>query len=169
MKAVTLYDVAPAAVPKLMEHFPAHRARLDEFHKRGVLIAARPLGNPPESANGHFHFARDGRRVHQRRSVRHERPRCEVARARLERRLLMMGKRPPASGAWMRRKGESVHDQLGAEHWCETGHIGYVLKGALSISFDGKVIRSKHAMGSSFPRPRRPSIAPSRLRLARSS
>ena len=28
----------------------------------------------------------------------------------------------------------------GAEHWCETGHIGYVLKGALSISFDGEVI-----------------------------
>ena len=28
----------------------------------------------------------------------------------------------------------------GAEHWCETGHIGYVLKGALSIGFNGKVI-----------------------------
>lgn len=27
----------------------------------------------------------------------------------------------------------------GAEHWCETGHIGYVLKGSLSISFDGQV------------------------------
>lgn len=28
----------------------------------------------------------------------------------------------------------------GPEHWCETGHIGYVLQGALSISFDGKVV-----------------------------
>ena len=28
----------------------------------------------------------------------------------------------------------------GTEHWCETGHIGYVLKGSLSISFDGEVI-----------------------------
>ena len=28
----------------------------------------------------------------------------------------------------------------GAEHWCEVGHIGYVLKGGLRISFDGKVI-----------------------------
>ena len=28
----------------------------------------------------------------------------------------------------------------GAEHWCETGHIGYVLKGSLRISFDGKVV-----------------------------
>ena len=26
----------------------------------------------------------------------------------------------------------------GAEHWCEAGHIGYVLKGGLSISFDGR-------------------------------
>ena len=28
----------------------------------------------------------------------------------------------------------------GAEQWCETGNIGYVLKGALSISFDWNVI-----------------------------
>jgi quercetin dioxygenase-like cupin family protein len=28
----------------------------------------------------------------------------------------------------------------GAEHWCETGHIGYVIKGALSISFNGQVV-----------------------------
>jgi glyoxylate utilization-related uncharacterized protein len=28
----------------------------------------------------------------------------------------------------------------GAEHWCETGHIGYVLAGSLSISFDGKIV-----------------------------
>jgi quercetin dioxygenase-like cupin family protein len=28
----------------------------------------------------------------------------------------------------------------GPEHWCETGHIGYVLKGSLSISFNGEVM-----------------------------
>ena len=28
----------------------------------------------------------------------------------------------------------------GPEHWCETGHIGYVLKGALRISFNGQVV-----------------------------
>lgn len=28
----------------------------------------------------------------------------------------------------------------GAEHWCETGHIGYVLSGSLSISFNGEVV-----------------------------
>jgi uncharacterized protein YciI len=52
MKTVSFYDMAPGAIAKLKEHFPAHRARLDEFHARGVLIAAGPLGNPPESAMG---------------------------------------------------------------------------------------------------------------------
>jgi quercetin dioxygenase-like cupin family protein len=39
----------------------------------------------------------------------------------------------------------------GAEHWCETGHIGYVLKGALSISFDGQVISFKAGDGLFIP------------------
>jgi uncharacterized protein len=54
MRFVSFYDVAPTALPKLKEHFPAHRARLEEFHARGVLLAAGPLGNPPESAMGIF-------------------------------------------------------------------------------------------------------------------
>lgn len=54
MKIVSFYEVAPAALAKIKEHFPAHRARLDEFHARGVLIAAGPLGNPPTSAMGIF-------------------------------------------------------------------------------------------------------------------
>jgi quercetin dioxygenase-like cupin family protein len=28
----------------------------------------------------------------------------------------------------------------GPEDWCEAGHIGYVLEGALSVSFDGDMI-----------------------------
>jgi uncharacterized protein YciI len=54
MKFVSFYDVAPMALPKLKDHFSAHRARLQEFHARGVLLAAGPLGNPPESAMGIF-------------------------------------------------------------------------------------------------------------------
>lgn len=54
MKIVCLYDVAEDALPKVMIHFPAHRARLDEFHARGVLLAAGPLGNPPEGAMAIF-------------------------------------------------------------------------------------------------------------------
>jgi quercetin dioxygenase-like cupin family protein len=39
----------------------------------------------------------------------------------------------------------------GAEHWCETGHIGYVLKGGLDISFDGNVISFKAGDGLFIP------------------
>lgn len=39
----------------------------------------------------------------------------------------------------------------GAEHWCESGHIGYVLKGALRISFDGDVISFKAGDGLFIP------------------
>jgi quercetin dioxygenase-like cupin family protein len=28
----------------------------------------------------------------------------------------------------------------GAEDWCEAGHVGYVLSGALSISFNGEIV-----------------------------
>jgi uncharacterized protein YciI len=54
MKIVAFYDMAPGTLPQVMTHFPAHRARLDAFHARGVLLAAGPLGNPPEGAMGIF-------------------------------------------------------------------------------------------------------------------
>jgi quercetin dioxygenase-like cupin family protein len=39
----------------------------------------------------------------------------------------------------------------GAEDWCEAGHIGYVLHGSLSISFDGKVISFRAGDGLFIP------------------
>jgi uncharacterized protein YciI len=54
VKIVAFYDMAEGALPNVMTHFPAHRVRLDEFHNRGVLIAAGPLGNPPEGAMAIF-------------------------------------------------------------------------------------------------------------------
>jgi quercetin dioxygenase-like cupin family protein len=39
----------------------------------------------------------------------------------------------------------------GAQHWCETGHIGYVLRGSLDISFDGQVISFKAGDGLFIP------------------
>lgn len=39
----------------------------------------------------------------------------------------------------------------GAEHWCEAGHIGYVLRGSLSISFRGHVISFKAGDGLFIP------------------
>ena len=54
MKIVSFYEIAPDALSKVMTHYPAHRARLDEFHARGVIFAAGPLGNPPEGAMAIF-------------------------------------------------------------------------------------------------------------------
>ena len=54
MKFVSFYEMAPGALAHLKTHYPAHRVRLEEFHARGVLIAAGPLGNPPEGAMGLF-------------------------------------------------------------------------------------------------------------------
>jgi uncharacterized protein YciI len=54
MKIVSFYEMAPDALSKVAAHFPAHRAQLDEFHNRGVLLAAGPLGNPPEGAMAIF-------------------------------------------------------------------------------------------------------------------
>ena len=50
MKIVMFYELAADGMPKAMEHYAAHSARLDELHARGVLLMAGPLGNPPEGA-----------------------------------------------------------------------------------------------------------------------
>ncbi|MDT8991933.1 YciI family protein [Curvibacter sp. APW13] len=54
MKVLMFYETAPEAMPKAMEHFAAHRARLEEFHRRGVLLMAGPYGVPPVGALGVF-------------------------------------------------------------------------------------------------------------------
>lgn len=47
---VLFYELAPNGLAKVPENYPRHRARIDEFHDRGVLVAAGPLGDPPEGA-----------------------------------------------------------------------------------------------------------------------
>ncbi|PTY03063.1 hypothetical protein DB346_07360 [Verrucomicrobia bacterium LW23] len=54
MKFVLFYDLAPDGLPRIMEHFPGHQARVNEFHARGVLIGAGPLGSPPQGAMAIF-------------------------------------------------------------------------------------------------------------------
>jgi uncharacterized protein YciI len=54
MKFVMFYEMAPDAMSKIMTHFPAHKARLDEFHARGALV-----GDPPEGAMGIFNSKED--------------------------------------------------------------------------------------------------------------
>jgi uncharacterized protein len=53
-KIVVFYDMAADALAKVGTHFAAHRARLDEFQARGTLLAAGPLGNPPDGAMAIF-------------------------------------------------------------------------------------------------------------------
>ena len=54
MKYVMFYETDPAALPKAAQHLPAHRARLDAFHARGVLLMAGPLMEPTDGALGVF-------------------------------------------------------------------------------------------------------------------
>jgi uncharacterized protein YciI len=54
MTIVCFYEMAPDALAKVAAHFPAHRARLDAFQAQGELIAAGPLGDPPEGAMALF-------------------------------------------------------------------------------------------------------------------
>ena len=54
MKVLMFYETAPDALAEARQYFPAHRARLEEFHGRGVLLMAGPYGNPPVGALGVF-------------------------------------------------------------------------------------------------------------------
>jgi uncharacterized protein YciI len=54
MKYVSLYESAPDVAVKAPIYFADHRARIAEFHGRGVLLMVGTLGNPPEGAMGVF-------------------------------------------------------------------------------------------------------------------
>ncbi len=54
MKFVMFYDIAPGGLARAGENYDEHRARLNEFNARGVLLMAGPFGNPPEGAMGVF-------------------------------------------------------------------------------------------------------------------
>jgi uncharacterized protein len=54
MKCVMFYETTPDGLPKAMANYEAHRARLDEFHRRGLLLMAGPWKDPSEGAVGIF-------------------------------------------------------------------------------------------------------------------
>lgn len=54
MKVLMFYELAPDGLSKVEGNFAAHRARLAEFHARGVLLMAGPYGSPPIGALGVF-------------------------------------------------------------------------------------------------------------------
>ena len=46
MKYVLFYDSADDVASKAPAQFPAHKARLDEFHSRGTLLMVGTFGDP---------------------------------------------------------------------------------------------------------------------------
>jgi hypothetical protein len=54
MKVVMFYEMAPDGLSKAMANLEGHRARLTEFHAKGVLLMAGPFANPSEGALGIF-------------------------------------------------------------------------------------------------------------------
>ncbi len=51
MKYVLFYESADDALSKAPLLFPAHRARLDDFHARGTLLMVGAFGNPQEEGS----------------------------------------------------------------------------------------------------------------------
>jgi uncharacterized protein YciI len=43
---VVLYETAPDAVDRIPEVYPAHRARVEEFHARGELLMVGTFADP---------------------------------------------------------------------------------------------------------------------------
>ena len=58
-KYVLLYTSADDVLANAPAHFPAHRARLDEFHARGVLLAVGTFGNPQDEGSMGIFSSRD--------------------------------------------------------------------------------------------------------------
>jgi uncharacterized protein len=48
---VLLYASADDVLSKAPAHYPAHRARLDEFHARGTLLDVGTFGDPQEQGS----------------------------------------------------------------------------------------------------------------------
>jgi uncharacterized protein len=54
MMHVLTYELAEGAQALAMQHYPAHRARLDEFHDRGVLQLVGTFADDPVGAMAVF-------------------------------------------------------------------------------------------------------------------
>ena len=54
MKYLMFYEMAADGLSKAQANFPAHQARLKQFHQQGTLLMAGPYGTPPLGALGVF-------------------------------------------------------------------------------------------------------------------
>jgi uncharacterized protein len=46
MKYVVLYESADDVASRALEHYPAHKSRLDDFHRRGEILMVGTFGDP---------------------------------------------------------------------------------------------------------------------------
>jgi uncharacterized protein YciI len=60
MKAVVLYQSAPDVLETAPLHFPAHRARLDEFRASGHLLMIGTFGDPVTQGSMAIFDSREG-------------------------------------------------------------------------------------------------------------
>jgi uncharacterized protein YciI len=51
VKYVLFYESADDVLSKAPAHFPAHKARLDDFHARGDLLMVGTFGDPQEEGS----------------------------------------------------------------------------------------------------------------------
>ena len=51
MKYVLFYESADDVLSKAPSHFPAHQARLEEFHARGDILMVGTFGDPQEQGS----------------------------------------------------------------------------------------------------------------------
>lgn len=54
MKYVLFYESAGDVRARAAEHFPAHRARIDDFHAQGTLLLIGPFSDPQAGAMSVF-------------------------------------------------------------------------------------------------------------------
>ena len=52
MKYVMIYESEGADLGLVRTHYPVHRARIDEFHSRGVMLASGPLVDDAGAPSG---------------------------------------------------------------------------------------------------------------------
>ncbi len=54
MKHVLFYELADGAMELAQQHYPAHRGRLDDFHRRGLLLLVGTFSDAPVGAMAVF-------------------------------------------------------------------------------------------------------------------
>jgi len=51
MKYVVLYESADDVAARAPDHYPAHKSRLDDFHRRGDILMVGTFGDPQKEGS----------------------------------------------------------------------------------------------------------------------